>query len=65
MTVYDEQFKFMIHLQGAVYANELYNQEDMHIYSLEEAIEWAEIQFGADGWEVYNGTDGCNRFRED
>ena len=56
--------RFMIHFQGAPYANELYGVTGDYIYVIEEAVEQAEQQFGPDGWEVYNGNEAINRFRE-
>ena len=53
---------FMIHFQGAVYANELYGVTGDYIYDVDEAVAEAERQFGPDGWEVYNGSEGVNRY---
>ena len=58
--------KFMIHFQGAVYANELYSADKgEEIFTLEEAVAAAEELYGPTGWEVYNGSDGENRFEDD
>lgn len=56
--------KFMIRLQGAVYANELYGASGDHIYDLDEAIQQAETQFGPSGWELWNGSAEENRLEE-
>lgn len=56
--------KFMIHLQGATYSNELYKypaMEGKHIYNLQEAIAQAKLSFPKCTWTVYNGEESfCN-----
>lgn len=56
--------KFMIKLQGTVYANELYKypaMEGRHIYDLNEAIAQAKLSFPKCIWTVYNGEESfCN-----
>lgn len=56
--------KFMIKLQGTVYANELYKFPSLngeHIYDLSEAIEQARRSFPKCIWTVYNGEESyCN-----
>jgi hypothetical protein len=62
----ETQAKFMVHFQGAVYANELYCvARGDNVFTLERAIEECEEQFGPDGWETYNGHEGENRFVSD
>lgn len=56
---------FMIHFQGAVYANELYDAQGRSVYTLRKAIEAAEEMYGETGWEVYNGHYGINRFPDE
>jgi len=46
-----------IHLQGAIYSHELYDEEGRLVDNLEDAIRVAEWLYGKDGWEVYNGRD--------
>ena len=57
--------KFMIHLQGAVYANELYAFPSIageHIFELEQAIEQAKHSFPECKWTVYNGNESYSNF---
>jgi len=56
---------FKIHLEDYFYALELYDERGREIFTLEEAIEAAEQQYGELGWEVYNGNEGVNRFRDE
>lgn len=50
--------KFMIHLQGSPYSNELYDEWGYCVYTLEEAIEAGLQQTRPDGiFEVYNGEE--------
>lgn len=52
--------KFMIHLQGEVYANELYAYPSLagkHIFELDTAIERAEQLFPDCKWVVYDGQE--------
>jgi hypothetical protein len=49
--------KFMILMDGAFYANELYDDYGRHVYTLEKAIRAAKKFHARKGWEVYNGHE--------
>lgn len=50
--------KFMIHFQGAVYSNELYDERGRECLDIETAKEAALSQFPNSAWEIYNGEEG-------
>ena len=56
---------FKIHLEDYFYALELYDERGNYVYTLREAIDAAEEQYGENGWEVYNGMEGVNRFSDE
>ena len=49
--------KFMIHLKGTPYSNELYDSRGSEIFDLGTAIEVAKAQYPNDEFEVYNGIE--------
>lgn len=54
--------KFMIHFEGSVYSNELYNEKGQEIFILEDAIEQAKTEYPGEKFEVYNGVEGYANF---
>jgi hypothetical protein len=57
--------QFLCHLEDYFYAFDLYDERGREIYDLDIAVAAAEEQFGSDGWEVYNGNEGVNRFKSE
>jgi len=54
--------QFRVILVGSFHAHELYTFDGgREIYALDEAAEEAELQFGSDWKEVYNGFFGTSR----
>lgn len=51
---------FRVTLKGCFYSLELYDQQGRSVYTLDEAVEAANAEYGTDWREVYNGEDAAN-----